>query len=257
MTDSAYGFGYRFPGVSQATGVSSAAPIPPPASVGGPPAPPSYAPPHGVGAAPAPTRPTSSRGHLGWVLVLAVAIAAAAFALSGAFKSGSAVTTIQAPQSAAGAAQAQAGLRNPGIASVSGQAPFVLHYPKGWTRLTSAQLAKIANVPAAGLVAEGGRDLLLVRPKKPLTQSLPALSTELTRSLSSRFADFRLLSTGTIRTLAGPAWVYTFERSRHGLVQSEVVVSTGSVAYEIDIALRSGANRAATEISEIVRSFQT
>jgi hypothetical protein len=35
------------------------------------------------------------------------------------------------------------------------------------------------------------------------------------------------------------------------------VVSTSKVAYEIDIALRGGADRAAAEIGEIVRSFQT
>ncbi len=176
---------------------------------------------------------------------------------AGVFKSGSKVTAIQAPATAQAAAQAQAGLRQPGTVSVSGHAPFVLHYPSDWTQLTAAQLARIANPPAAGLVAEGGRVLLLVRPKKPLTQSLTTLSAQLTKSLSNRFADFKLLSTGTTRTLAGPAWVYTFQRTRHGLVQSEVVISTGNAAYEIDIALRGGANRAARQMGEIVHSFQT
>jgi hypothetical protein len=195
------------------------------------------------------------RGVLAAVAVAAVL--AIVMLLAGVFKSGPSLTTIKAPQSAAAAAQAQAGLRQPGTLSVTGQAPFVLHYPTGWTPLTSRQLAKIAKVPAAGLIAEGGRALLLVRPKQPLTQSLSTLSSQLTKSLSSSFSDFKLLSTGTIRTLAGPAWVYTFERSRHGLVQSEVVVSTSKVAYEIDVALRGGADRAAGEIGEIVRSFQT
>jgi hypothetical protein len=191
------------------------------------------------------------------VALAVAAVVVIALLLAGVFKSGSNVTTIQAPESAAAAAQAQAGLKQPGTLSMSGQAPFVLHYPTGWTRLGAPQLAKIANVPAAGLIAEGGRALLLVRPKKPLTQSLSTLSSQLTRSLSSSFTDFKLLSTGTIRTLAGPAWVYTFERSKHGLVQSEVVISTSKVAYEIDIALRGGADRAAAELGEIVRSFQT
>jgi hypothetical protein len=190
-------------------------------------------------------------------VVAVVAVVAIVLLLAGVFKPKPKVTVIQAPESAAAAAQAQVGLKDPGIASVSGQAPFVLHYPAGWTQLTAGELAKIANAPAAGLIAEGGRALLLVRPKKPLTQSLSTLSTQLTKSLSSSFADFKLLSTGTIRTLAGPAWVYTFERSKHGLVQSEVVISTSKVAYEIDIALRGGANVAAGQISEIVHSFQT
>lgn len=242
--------------------MSAAPPLPPPAAVGVATGPASYAGAQGAqgpGTAAPWLAPRVTKHRLqGLMVALAVAaVVVIALLLAGVFKSGSNVTTIQAPESAAAAAQAQAGLKQPGTLSMSGQAPFVLHYPTGWTRLGAPQLAKIANVPAAGLIAEGGRALLLVRPKKPLTQSLSTLSSQLTRSLSSSFTDFKLLSTGTIRTLAGPAWVYTFERSKHGLVQSEVVISTSKVAYEIDIALRGGADRAAAELGEIVRSFQT
>jgi hypothetical protein len=254
MTDSTQSFGSGYSGPAQIGGTSPGPPIPPPA-VGGAQGSPSYAPGHGAGAA-APSR--SPKHLLRWALGIAAVAAVIVIVLlvAGVFKSGSSVTTIHAPASATASAQAQAGLKEPGTVSVSGQAPFVLHYPTGWTQLTAAQLAKISNVPAAGLVAEGGRALLLVRPKKPLTQSVSTLSTQLTRSLSSRFTDFKLLSTGTTATLAGPAWVYTFERSKHGLVQSEVVISTSKAAYEIDIALRGGANRAAGQIGEIVHSFQ-
>lgn len=238
--------------------MTAAPPLPPPAAVGAAPGPASYAAAQGAqgaGTAAPWLAPRATKRRLRGLAVAAVVVIA--LLLAGVFKSGPNVTTIQAPESAAAAAQAQAGLKQPGTLSMSGQAPFVLHYPTGWTRLTAPQLAKIANVPAAGLIAEGGRALLLVRPKKPLTQSLSTLSSQLTRSLSASFTDFKLLSTGTIRTLAGPAWVYTFERTKHGLVQSEVVISTSKVAYEIDIALRGGADRAAAEIGEIVRSFQT
>jgi hypothetical protein len=256
MTNSTQGFGSGYPGPAQTVGTPSAPPIPPPDAVGGPQGSPAYAP-HQGGGAVAPSR--GSKHLLRWALGVAAiaAVVVIVLVVAGVFKSGSKVTTIQAPASATASAQAQAGLKEPGTVSVSGQAPFVLHYPTGWTQLTAVQLAKISNVPAAGLVAEGGRALLLVRPKKALTQSLSTLSTQLTRSLSSRFTDFKLLSTGTTKTLAGPAWVYTFERSKHGLVQSEVVISASKVAYEIDIALRGGANRAAGQIGEIVHSFQT
>ena len=216
-------------------------------------------PPRGDGAAPTWRTPGSSNNRKRGAAAAAAAAAAIVLVLvaAGVFKSGPKVTDIQAPATARAAAQAQAGLRQSGTVSVSGRAPFVLHYPSDWTQLTAAQLARIANPPAAGLVAEGGKVLLLVRPKKPLTQSLSTLSAQLTRSLRARFADFKLLSTGTTRTLAGPAWVYTFARTGHGLVQSEVVISTGNAAYEIDIALRGGANRAARQMGEIVDSFQT
>lgn len=218
----------------------------------------------GNGEAPVPSRrrTSSSRDRLRALLavvVLAAVVVAALWAAGVIFTSKSApkVTVIKAPATAAATAAAEAGLKAPGVLSVGGPAPFTLHYPPGWTQLTTAQLAKIPNAPAAGLVAEGGRALLLVRPKQPLTQSIATLSNELTSSLKSHFTDFKLLSTGTTRTLAGPAWVYTFERTKQGLVQSEVVVSTSKAAYELDIALRGGANKAAQQIGEIVHSFQS
>jgi hypothetical protein len=199
-----------------------------------------------------------SGGRLRGAAVAAAAVAVVAVLLAaGVFKSGSTVTGIQARHTARADAEAQAGLRQPGRLSVSGAVPFVLHYPSDWTPLTARQLARIASPPAGGLLAEGGRVLLLVRPENPLTQPVATLSAQLTRSLSGRFSDFKLLSTGTTTTLAGPAWVYTFERTGQGLVQSEVVISTGRAAYEIDIAVRGGANRAAQEMGEIVHSFQT
>jgi hypothetical protein len=259
MTETVQSFGPEYSWSAKVDAAPYAPPIPPPAVAGAAQVPPGSVPHQGAPATAAWLGSRVSGHRLRGMLaaVTAAALVAIVLLLAGVFKSGSGVTTIQAPQSAAAAAQAQAGLRQPGRLSVAGQAPFVLHYPTGWTRLTALQLAKMANVPAAGLIADGGRALLLVRPKKPLTQSLSTLSSQLTKSLSTSFTDFKLLSTGTIRTLAGPAWVYTFERSRHGLVQSEVVISTSKVAYEIDIALRGGADRAARQIGEIVRSFQT
>lgn len=196
-----------------------------------------------------------------WGAAGALAIAAlvvVVLLILGVFDSGGGgVTAINAPASARATQEAEEGLRTPGEARVGGQAPFTLHYPSGWSRLSAAQLARIPHPPAAGLVAAGGKALLLVRPKEPLTQSVRELSEQLTRSLSARFPDFRLLGSGTTRTLAGPAWVYTFERTKAGLVQTEAVISTSNAAYEIDIALHAGANRAAGQIGEIIHSFQT
>lgn len=261
MTTNTQDFGSPRP--PYAMSAASAPPLPPPMS---PHTPPGDAGPAGSGGgvppgggAPSPRR--RPRGISSTRLRIATAAAAVAAALvillaSGVLGSGSTVGGIQAQPTARAGAEARAGLRQPGTLSVPGAAPFVLHYPSDWAPLTARQLARIANPPAAGLVAEGGRVLLLVRPKSPLTGSVAQLSAQLTRSLSSRFADFKLMSTGTTTTFAGPAWVYTFERTGQGLVQSEVVISTARAAYEIDIALRGGANRAAREMGEIVHSFQ-
>ncbi len=256
MTTSAQGFGPQGP--TQRASTASAPPIPPPqASLGGADGSlPRYVSSRGGGVGPSWRGLGGSGNGMRWAALAAAVALAVVVVASGVFESGPKAVEIQAPATAQATAQAQSGLRQPGTLSVSGQAPFVLHYPSDWTPLTEAQLARGDNAPAAGLVAEGGRVLLLVRPEKPLTQSISTLSAQLTSSLRRRYADFKLLSTGTTRTLAGPAWVYTFERTRHGLVQSEVVISTARAAYEMDIALRGGANRAARQMGEIVHSFQ-
>jgi hypothetical protein len=257
MTTSAQGFGPQGP--TQMASTASAPPIPPPhASSGGAEGSlPRYVPPRGGGVAPTWRGLGGSGNRMRWAALAAAVAVAVVLVAAGVFKSGSKAVDIQAPATAQATAQAQSGLKQPGTLLASGQAPFVLHYPSDWTPLTAAQLARSANPPAAGLAAEGGKVLLLVRPEKPLTQSISTLSAQLTSSLRSRYADFKLLSSGTTRTLAGPAWVYTFERTQHGLVQSEVVISTARAAYEMDIALRGGANRAARQMGEIVHSFQT
>jgi hypothetical protein len=261
IADTTRGLGSKGSGPAEIGETSSVPPIPPPASVGGAQGPPGYPPNQGEGTA-LPSRSRRRPKHQQQRVLAAgavIAVVVIVLVVAGVFKSGSTtkVIGIQAPASASALAQAQAGLKEPGTLSVSGQAPFVLHFPDGWTKLTAAQLARISTVPAAGLVAEGGRALLLVRPKKPLTEPLTTLSSQLTKSLNSRFPDFKLLSTGTTRTLGGPAWVYTFQRSKQGLVQTEVVISTSKAAYEIDIALHSGVKRAGEQIGEIVHSFQT
>ncbi len=257
MTTSTQDFGPQGP--TQLASTASAPPIPPPhASLAGADGSlPRYMPPRGGGVAPRWRGLGGSGKRMRWAALAAAVALAVILLAAGVFKSGSKAVEIQAPATAQATAQAEAGLQQPGTLSVSGQAPFVLHYPSDWTRLTAAQLARTANPPAAGLVAEGGRVLLLELPEKPLTQSISTLSAQLTSSLRSRYSDFKLLSIGTTRTLAGPAWVYTFERTQHGLVQSEVVISTANAAYEVDIALRGGANRAARQMGEIVHSFQT
>jgi hypothetical protein len=261
MTTSTHDFGPARP--TQTASAASAPPLPPPmapthGSPGEPPAPL----PRGDGSSGS-AAGSRRRGRGIWsdgrrgILAAGAAVAVLAVLLAtGVFSSGSAVSGIQARPTARAGAEARAGLKQPGTLSVAGASPFVLHYPSDWTPLSARQLTRVANPPAAGLIAEGGRVLLLVRPKSPLTGSVSALSAQLTRSLRSRFADFKLLSNGTTTTLAGPAWVYTFERTGQGLVQSEVVISTPRAAYEIDIALRGGANRAAREMGEIVHSFE-
>ena len=99
--------------------------------------------------------------------------------------------------------------------------------------------------------------MILVRVKKALAgaASLTGLEKHLPLALASTFTDFKAIGSGTTRTLAGSGYVFTFERTKAGLVQSEIVIPTAAATYEIDVALPAGANADARQVGSIVRSF--
>src|SRR5271167_2073022 len=103
MTDSAQRFGSEYSWAAPTGGTPSAPPIPPPASVGAAHGPASYAAPQGQGSTAAWLSPRSTKHRLRGVAVAAMvaAVVVVGLLLAGMLKSGSDVTTIHAPASAA------------------------------------------------------------------------------------------------------------------------------------------------------------
>src|SRR5271156_3159774 len=120
MTDTAQGFGSEYSWSAQTSGPPFAPPIPPPASPGAAQGTPGYASHQGGGAAAAWLGPRSPRSRVRAAVggVASAVVVAIVLLLAGVFKSGSGVTRIQATESAAASAQAQAGLKQPGMLSV-------------------------------------------------------------------------------------------------------------------------------------------
>ena len=101
---------------------------------------------------------------------------------------------------------------------------FAIAYPRGWQAFSGAKLRGVRGAPGLVLRSPNRRAMIVVRPSaaqanEPLSKLAAALGAELKR----RFRDFKPVSARVAPTRGGPAFLYTFARTRAGLVQSIMV----------------------------------
>jgi hypothetical protein len=126
---------------------------------------------------------------------------------------------------------------------------FAVAAPKGW------KSAKAQN--GNGLALErSGRGVVVVKTTPaPKDQSLDKLTKGLTTELGKRFPDFKFVSAKVQQLRGGPAYLFTFVRTKQGTAQSIALVKLGATNYTIDTVTKSDDQAAATEAAAIVRSF--
>ena len=101
-----------------------------------------------------------------------------------------------------------------------------------------------------------GRGVVIVKTgPAPEDQSLKQLTSGLMSRLKQRFPDFRFVSGRVQRLRGGPAYLFTFVRTKQGTAQSIALIRLGGVFYTIDTVTKSGETAAASEAAGIVRSF--
>ena len=129
---------------------------------------------------------------------------------------------------------------------------FALAAPKGWT---AASNEKLADKPAL-MLERPGRGVVIVKTgPAPEDQSLEKLTSGLSSRLEKRFPDFRFVSARVQQLRGGPAYLFTFVRTKQGTAQSIALVRLGGVSYTIDTVTKSGDTATASEAAGIVRSF--
>ena len=101
---------------------------------------------------------------------------------------------------------------------------FAVAYPRTWQALSGAGLRGVRGAPSLVLRSADRQAMIVVRPSaaqanEPLSKLAAALSAELKR----RFPDFKPVAARVAPTRGGPAFLYTFARTRAGLVQSIMV----------------------------------
>lgn len=155
-------------------------------------------------------------------LVLAMALAAALAALTTL-----AIVQLTSGDGAARKASAAHVYTAPGHA-------FAIAYPGGWQPVSGARLRGVQGAPALVLRSPDRRAMIVVRPSvAQANEPLSKLAAALTAELKRRFADFKPVAARVAPTRGGPAFLYTFARTRVGLVQSIMVTRVHGRAWSL------------------------
>jgi hypothetical protein len=121
--------------------------------------------------------------------------------------------------------------------------------PAGWQALPQQD-------GGVALRRKDGKGLVIVRPTAaPADQKLSKLAAGLTAQLKSRFADFRPVSARVAPTRGGAAFLYTFARTRAGLVQSLMLTRVNGRSFAVDAIAPAREPAAARQVGAVLGTF--
>ena len=133
---------------------------------------------------------------------------------------------------------------------------FELRYPKTWKKVEPQDLGLEQGVPLAAIKRSDGGGFLAVQEQQgKLEDSTKQISQDLTKRLEKQIKDFKFVRSDEVKLPAGDALSYTFIRSRTGQVQNLVVLPKADVTYTLNSIVAGKAEKAATEVGQMVRSF--
>jgi hypothetical protein len=128
--------------------------------------------------------------------------------------------------------------------SGSGGAYTVKYPPDTWQTGEEGRLAR-----------RDGAATLTIRAADSVPSDLDDFTRELEPELEERYSDLRRGSANLVSVSAGQAYSYTFTRTRARTEQTVVFVPAGEQGYRLDGVVDAAAQPAATEITQIIRSF--
>jgi hypothetical protein len=133
---------------------------------------------------------------------------------------------------------------------------FAIAYPAGWQAVPGAQLRGVQGTPALILRSPDRRSMLVVRQTATqANETLSRLAAQLTHDLKARFADFKPIGARLARTRGGAAFLYTFARTKAGVVQSIMVTRVRGRAYSLYAIAPAGDPAAARQLGQILGTF--
>jgi hypothetical protein len=133
---------------------------------------------------------------------------------------------------------------------------FAIAYPHDWQALSGARLRGVQGAPALVLRSPDRRAMIVVRPSaaqanEPLSKLAAALNAELKR----RFRDFKPVAARVAPTRGGPAFLYTFARTRAGLVQSIMVTRVHGRVWSLYAVTPAGQPATARVAGAVLGTF--
>jgi hypothetical protein len=132
---------------------------------------------------------------------------------------------------------------------------FTLEYPETWTPISEEKLALYPGSPLLVLEREGSSGLFVVRREAKSAPTKANFGDELDKEISDRVPDYEPGTVRTVKTPAGPAFYFSYARTKAGTANSIVVVPNGSSSFVLESASAASDRDAAKDIAAMIGSF--
>jgi hypothetical protein len=134
---------------------------------------------------------------------------------------------------------------------------FTLEYPDTWKPISKDQLALFPGSPLLVVEREGNSGLFVVRRESKAAPTQKSFGDELDKEISDRVPDYEPGTVSTVKTAAGPAFYFSYARTKAGTANSIVVVPDGSSSFVLESASAANDRDAAKDIAAMIGSFGT
>ena len=134
---------------------------------------------------------------------------------------------------------------------------FTLDYPETWKPVSKEELAQFPGSTLLALEREGSSGLFSVRKESKAAPTEASFGDELDKEISNRVPDYEPGSVRTVNTAAGPAFYFSYARTKAGTANSIVVVPDGSSSFVLESASAANDRDAAKDIAAMIGSFDT
>lgn len=144
------------------------------------------------------------------------------------------------------------------LASGAPAAPrFNLSLPSSWSAVPVSRLAGYPGHPVAVLLRKNRTGLVVITSARSNPKlGLAKLGPSLAKQIGARFPDAKTVLSRLVTLRAGPAFYYSFVRTKAGTVNGVLVVPAGAVTYQLNSVTPGDQPQAAKEIGQIFASFR-
>jgi hypothetical protein len=143
---------------------------------------------------------------------------------------------------------------NGGTVKVADQG-FTLDYPDTWKPIPNDKLAQFPGSPQLVLERDGNSGQFVVRRESKAAPTQKSFGDELDKEISGRVSDYQPGTVSTVKTAAGPAFYFSYARTKAGTANSIVVVPDGKSSFVLESTSAAADRDAAKDIAAMIGSF--
>jgi hypothetical protein len=134
---------------------------------------------------------------------------------------------------------------------------FTLDYPETWKPISKADLAQFPGSPQLVLDRDGGGQFVVIHKQSKAAPTQASFGDELDKEISGRVPDYKPGTVSTVKTAAGPAFYFSYARTKAGTASSIVVVPDGKSSFVLESTSAADDRDAAKDIAAMIGSFNT